>query len=423
MEKVPFSKNEAERLQELLEYQIIDTPPDPRFDVLAQIAAYICETPISFVSLIDCKRQWFKARVGMKEEELPRELSFCNYTINQMEAFVINDAENDLRFADNPYVTGPPYLKFYAGVPLISSRGFALGTLAVIDFLPRYISPDKIRMLQMISRQVVSLIELRKALGDNNEKFFKIQGLSKSVLQQKIKLHHLEQMELMSGMAAGMCHEINNPLSVIMLVAESMKKYFLHQRPQQTSEIQKMDKLIRSGIRIEHIVKGLKLFATHRDLPFKEHLLLSEIISETLMMCDERLKQNGVKLIKEIPGHIQFKGDRAQIIQVLSNLISNSVDAIKDCKEKWIEIHVESSAIESFFRLRIIDSGFGINDEVVKKMMRPFFSTKDIGKGAGLGLSICRGIIKDHGGDLFYEVSNNHTSFVLELPLFEPNLH
>jgi len=133
--------NERARLAELHALHILDTPPEPGFESLVAIASELCDTPIALISLVDSERQWFKARVGLAAEQTPREISFCGHAILGHELFEISDALKDPRFATNPLVTDDPSIRFYAGVPLITEQGSALGTLCVIDRKPRRLSP------------------------------------------------------------------------------------------------------------------------------------------------------------------------------------------------------------------------------------------------------------------------------------------
>ncbi|HEX9918559.1 MAG TPA: ATP-binding protein [Pyrinomonadaceae bacterium] len=154
--------NEAERIAVLHEYAILDTDPEECFDDIARLAAYICGTPIALVSLVDRKRLWFKATVGFPARELPRESTFCTQAILQPEAFIIKDAAADKRFAKNPYVVSPPHVRFYAAVPLVTRDGHALGVLCVIDHVPRTLDDEQHEALQVLARQTMTQIELRR---------------------------------------------------------------------------------------------------------------------------------------------------------------------------------------------------------------------------------------------------------------------
>ncbi|MGL5063055.1 MAG: CHASE3 domain-containing protein, partial [Microcoleus sp.] len=165
MKPAPLPENEASRLEALAGYEILDTPAEEEFDDLTRIVASICGTPIALISLVDADRQWFKSKVGLAVSQTPREQAFCAHTILQSEPLIVPDALADNRFATNPLVTTDPNIRFYAGTPLITSDGCALGSLCAIDRIPRNLNSQQIEALQAIGRQVVRLIEMRRSAG------------------------------------------------------------------------------------------------------------------------------------------------------------------------------------------------------------------------------------------------------------------
>jgi GAF domain-containing protein len=160
--KAPVPENESARLETLRQYEILDTDPEESFNDLTRLAAYICNTPIALISLIDENRQWFKARVGISEKETSRDISFCAHAILQDGPFVVRDALDDERFRSNPLVTAAPLIRFYAGSPLLSPEGFKVGTLCVIDRKPREITPEQVAALRILSNQVITQLDLRR---------------------------------------------------------------------------------------------------------------------------------------------------------------------------------------------------------------------------------------------------------------------
>ncbi len=157
--------NEAERLDALARYEILDTPPEQAFDDLTMLASHILDVPIAVVSLVDAARQWFKSTVGIDVKQTPREHAFCAHAILGKDVLVVGDALRDERFHDNPLVTSYPGLRFYAGAPLLTEDGFALGTLCLADRRPRELTPQQLELLRALARQVVSRLEERRKVA------------------------------------------------------------------------------------------------------------------------------------------------------------------------------------------------------------------------------------------------------------------
>ena len=161
--KAPLLRNESNRLRALADYHLLDSRPDPAIDDLTKLAAQICGCPIALVTLVDENRQWFLSRIGLERKETPREQSFCAHAIlDSTNLLVVPDATRDERFSDNPLVTSGPFIRFYAGAPLLTPNCDALGTLCVIDRTPRELAPEQLGALRILGRQVSYLFELRR---------------------------------------------------------------------------------------------------------------------------------------------------------------------------------------------------------------------------------------------------------------------
>ena len=171
---------EEQRLKALAEYRILGTEPESCYDDVTQIAAVTCNVPISLMTLVDKDRQWFKSKIGLEINETKRDWSFCTHAIKEDSPLIITDALQDKRFINNPLVTGDPKIRFYAGFPLKTSGGNKLGTLCVIDRKPGRLNSNQFSVMELLSKQIVSFLELRKRslnLLDALSNFHKQEGI------------------------------------------------------------------------------------------------------------------------------------------------------------------------------------------------------------------------------------------------------
>ncbi len=190
---LPIPKNESRRLATLHGYKILDTPPEENFDAITQLAARICQTPIALISLVDADRQWFKSQIGVEMVETPRTVALCAHAIMQRDVFVVPDATADRRFANNPLVVGPPNIRFYAGAPLVARNDHALGTLCVIDRVPRSLTRDQVELLQMLGRQAMTQLDLRKQLAGSHRQLLELRLAHRNLAKQTERLEANQQ--------------------------------------------------------------------------------------------------------------------------------------------------------------------------------------------------------------------------------------
>jgi GAF domain-containing protein len=172
--------NEAQRLAALAEYQILDTAVEQVYEDLTALAAYICQVPMATISLVDKSRQWFKSKIGLSQSQTPRDVAFCAHTILQSEPMIVHDALKDGRFARSPLVRRAPHIRFYAGFPLTTQDGFALGALCALDRKPRLLSARQTRAMESLARQVMALLDLRRVsakLAEVADRITLLQGM------------------------------------------------------------------------------------------------------------------------------------------------------------------------------------------------------------------------------------------------------
>lgn len=189
----PMPANEGRRLRALRRLNLMDTPAEEVFDEITRLSAELLDIPIALVSLVDERRQWFKSRVGLSARETSRTVSFCAHAINHNDTFIVEDASLDPRFSDNPLVRGPLHIRFYAGVPLTLPGGEALGTLCVIDRVPRQLSPTQKTLLEVLARKIVTELELR----------LRVSTLEEEVIQRRemeVRIMHLATRDPLTGL-------------------------------------------------------------------------------------------------------------------------------------------------------------------------------------------------------------------------------
>lgn len=281
MRKAPIPSNEHERLSALLELRILDTPEEKPFDDLVNMASRICDAPIALVSLIDEHRQWFKAKVGIDATETPRDISFCGHAIADTKIMMVEDSSKDERFFDNPAVTGPLQVKFYAGAPLVTAGGLSIGTLCVVDHKPRKLSDDQLNYLSILSKQIMTQMELRR-------KFQELQDLTKTVMEQQELIKSQEKLAVIGKLSSGVSHEINNPLAIISGSVLILKSMIQKGEPMENIEGQ-LTRIDQTVTRLSKVGKALRVISISDNEGFKD----VETIEKTFFQMMDEAKKAG----------------------------------------------------------------------------------------------------------------------------------
>ncbi|MEB3355849.1 MAG: ATP-binding protein [Synechococcales bacterium] len=474
--KAPLPANEEQRLAKLLSYNVLNTFPETAYDDLTLLAAHICETPIALISLVDRERQWFKSKVGLTADETHRDHAFCAHAIMQpSEVLIVPDATQDERFATNPLVAVDPKIRFYAGSPLVTPDGFALGTLCVIDSQPRHLSPQQTAALQALSRQVISQLELRlnlQKLSQESAQHQQTNTALKSTLQAlqqtQARLVHNAKMVALGDLAGGVAHEINNPVNYIYSNIDHARQYirdlldlislyrteYANPSPRIRSKLERMDldfitrdfpsllSSMKVGARvIKHIVNSLKNFCRLDESEVK-FVDIHEGIESSLVLLASQIRQEQtcrpITIVKDYSELPIIECYASQLNQVFMHLLRNAIDALTEsalyyqenptvnqAKEGQVapdepKIRIQTQQISpQQIQITITDNGPGIPAEIQKRIFDPFFTTKCVGAGKGLGLTISHQIITDmHNGVLECRSKPGYgTEFEIRIPV------
>ncbi len=382
---VPPEMKEQLRQEAVNSYKLVDTLPEQSYDDITQIAAYICDTPVSLITMLDYNRNFLKSHYGIQISESPREISFCTHAIQCDEPiFIIEDARNDVRFKKNPLVTGEPNMIFYAGVSLIDKRGHALGTLCVFDRTPRKLDEKQIITLKALASQVVSLFELHK------------QNLENKSLQENL----IKKNQLLKDFAGVVSHDMKMPLANIITTADLlMAKYrqFLDGKG-----IEYLHYLKSSSFSLSEYISSILQHYESDNLSidqreeFHLHHLLEEI--EDMVNTDYFTR---IDLPEE---NIIINCNRAALYQIFINLIGNS---IKYNDKENPEIEVTCNENEDYYIFTISDNGIGISANKQEHIFDLFQvaaeKDKNGNRGNGIGLSTVKKLVTNLGGTITVE--------------------
>ena len=395
--KAPLPPNEAARIRALHHYAILDTTEERAFDDITKLASFICESPIALISLVDGERQWFKSRVGLQATETPREHAFCAHAILQPEeVMIVSDATRDLRFSDNPLVTGDPNVRFYAGAPLLAPGGEALGTICVIDRTPKDLASGKIEALRALSRLVVMQLELRRVAAEL-ERADQLKSEFVSTVSHELRTPITAIRGSLGLLHAGAAGVLPENAAKLVGIAESSCKRLVY--------------LLNDILDMEKIEAG-KL-----DLRLSECDLVQLAAQARLAMQGYAAERGVVLRLEHATAKAPARVDPDRVIQVLTNLISNAVRF----SPAGSTVELDVARAEGGHCVSVRDHGPGVTAQfrsrLFQKVSQADASTTRTSGGTGLGLAICKSIVERLGGRIGYEpAAGGGSVFFFELP-------
>ena len=391
MQKPEIPKNEKARLRELDAYNIIEAAEEDDFDFLTAMAAQICGTKISLVTLVTVDKQFFLSHHGLEICETTKDYSFCAHAINNPEEhFIVEDARTDVRFFDNPLTTGYPHVVFYAGIPLVNSNGFPLGSLCVIDDKPRKLDDDQLLKLKHLARQTVKLLELRR-----------------SQIELKEANEGLEQFAYVAA------HDLKEPLRGITNYLSIFKKKYGDQLDEKAHFY--IDNAYQSAQRMKILITDILEFSMTGTVGH-DPVNLNELLDAVFSNYKKENTNTPAKLTKSnLP---VITGDANSLIQLFTNLIENAIKYQPQGNIAEIKIHTEEDGA-NWTTISVADNGIGIAPEHQKKVFEVFkrLHTDSEYPGTGIGLANCKKIVMAYGGKIWYEANEpNGTIFKFTLP-------
>ncbi|AWK05603.1 hypothetical protein HYN56_15705 [Flavobacterium crocinum] len=393
----PVPENELQRLAALKRYNILDTLPDNAFDDATKLVSFICGVPIAHISFIDESRQWFKSEIGIGVTEVPREISFCQYTIMESEMVEINDTHLNERFKDDPNVTGGFNVRFYAGVPLTTPDGFNIGTLCAIDHISKELNESQRNALSLVAKHVMAQLEI----GTKN-----IQLDAQRKIAEKAVMAR-------DSFLANMSHEIRTPLNAIIGFTDLLAQT-------QLDDVQKdyIDSVQIAGENLLLIVNDIldlsKLESGSLAIeaePFNLKKTLKHVYNLLKVKVQKEVEFN-LFLDAELPDMVI--GDQGRLNQILVNLIGNSLKFTSEGEVIVAVKKMEETEDDITFKFFVRDTGIGIEKSKHKTVFERFTqgeeSTTRTYGGTGLGLNIVKELVELQNGEIHLKSELNKGS-------------
>ena len=407
---------ENERIDALRELHILDTANEEEFDELVEVASKICNAPISLITLVDADRQWFKAQMGLNLGQTDLQESVCSHAILRDETLIINDTLLDARTVDNPLVHNEVNLRFYAGVPLRLDNELPIGTLCILDTTPRQLTADQQRALEVLGRQVMTRITLRKALHKERELKLQIEQQRNKLLYANNRLKKADENKNL--FLAMLSHELRNPLSAINYGLAALESNDGHAELQKTlpmmnRQCSHLTRLLDDLLEISRISRG--------TITLKRKIIsLAPILDEAVHTLSKEALAKQIDIsVANIDASFYVDADETRLLQVLVNLLHNAIRYTPSGGRVTIKAMIEAEMAN----IVVEDTGQGISTQDLKKIFDFFVqldnSASPMDNGQGLGLALVNKLVSLHGGtvNVHSDGPGKGSVFQIQLPL------
>lgn len=397
MISAPLHPNEDQRLEALKQLEVLDTEDEKAFDELTELASAICGTPISLISLVDADRQWFKSKKGLNAEQTDRNSAFCAHAILQDQVLEVQNALEDERFHDNPLVVDQPDIRFYAGAPLVTADGHAIGTLCVIDQQPKQLDEQQKKALSILSKQVMSQLELRL----HNRRLEKLNKTRDQIF-------------------AMVAHDLRSPFTAILGLSRGLTKRIEKLTPERI--VESAHSILNSSMRVYQMLDELLQWSQQAigDVELKpEVIVLDDLVQSVVENLEHAIGLKDIEIISDLNRKFKVHSDPMIAKCVLRNLLNNAIKYSSVGGSIEISARLNGNQVD----ISVLDHGIPLpdsaRDALTKGEAECSMGTRGE-KGHGLGLLLCHQFLHKQNNRLWLDEEHTEGAcFIFNLPAIQ----
>lgn len=390
---VPRPPDEESRLAALRRYELLDTAREAAYDDLAAVAATVCDAPVAAISLVDEARVWLKSRIGLDVDELPRDQAFCAHVVLGADVLEVPDAAADTRFAAIPLVTGAAGIRAYAGFPLVTPDGFALGALAVMSPQPGRLAPAQLDALAALARHVVRLVEQRRMMSA-----------------------YVDVSRALDEFSARTAHDLKNPVAAIRGYADILRRR--NGQLDEATRLEILDRLMALAGRTTVMIEEALLQAQSGMSGVAPYCSAGAVVAQTLESAE--LTNAEVVVDPPIEDWPELATSVVDVHSILANLIANA-DHYGRSRDGRLRLRVAVVCTDGWATITVEDQGGGVDPSIRADVFEPFVNGPTAPminpQSSGLGLALVRRVAQLAGGTVALDVTASGARFVVQLPV------